>query len=66
MDVRHYAAVAGSGVYSLGHLVSVNATTTRASHDQHALTGFSAANCHIPGKFMSCLAYHIVVTHKTV
>ena len=42
----------------VGHLVSVNATTPRAS--QHALTGLGAANCHIPGKFLSCLACHIV------
>ena len=48
----------GSGVYSVGHLVSVNATTPRAS--QHALTGLGAANCHIPGKFLSCLTCHIV------
>ena len=48
----------GSGVYSLGHLVSVNATTPRAS--QHALTGRGAADCHIPGKFLSCLTCHIV------
>ena len=43
---KHYAD-------SLGHLVSVNATTPRAS--QHALTGLGAANCHIPGKLWSKL-----------
>ena len=37
----------------IGHLVSVNATTPRAS--QHALTGLGAANCHIPGKLWSKL-----------
>ena len=55
----------GSGTYSLGHLVSVNATP-RAS--QRALIGLGAANCHIPGKFMSCFTRHIVVqvTRKKV
>ena len=38
------------GCVHLGHLVSVNATTPRAS--QGALTGLGAANCHIPGKFL--------------
>ena len=53
----HVVHVMSVGVYSLGHLVSVNATTPRAS--QHALTGRGAATCHIPGKFLSCLTCHI-------
>ena len=58
----------GLGVYSLGHLVSVNATTPRAS--QHALTvytGLGAANCHIPGKFRVVgLVTLYIVPHNTV